>query len=389
MKSTKKSFLNLSVILFFSIIFLNSPGVFSQRNDIMLSSYWDFYSNNYLSSQSSSRGFTGIAGENDLSGTVLNPAALTINKKWTVYGEYTYKSNMTWLRTLGFPDTDLKQYHPSLSAGAGYKINDYFSAGLMYYNSNSHKFSYNFIRTNEFGETIETYEAYDKASISTISMPLVFKYKSILKLGISLNYSFFHRVMGPYGNIGNEIIFDDVKANFQKFYPIAGVVITPVKQWSIGFVFKPELREKIVWEFPNGTTETNPYENIFPMHLGAGTKVSISKINLNLYADYNYYKTSVEEIMKDRHNFNAGAEYLYDKNLVLRLGFFTMFDNRNFDGSVTWLEPEDKYTQYFITVGSSFTHKNITYSLAFMDSHLLSTGYLSQSLLNAGLSYNF
>jgi hypothetical protein len=388
MKSIKKSFFHLPVFLFFILFILNPANTFSQRNDIMLSSYWDFYSNNYLSSQSSSRGFAGIAAENDLSGTVLNPAALTISKKWNVYAEYTYKSNMIWLRTLGFPDTDLKQYHPSLSAGVGYKINDYFSAGLMYYNSNSHKFSYELVRTNEFGEIIGTYDEYDKASISNISMPLVFNYKGILKVGLSLNYSFFHRVIGPYGNIGNEITYSDVKANFQKFYPQAGIVVSPVKQWSIGFVFKPEFREKVTWTFPNGNTETNPYENIFPMHIGAGTKVSISKINLNLYADYNFYQTSVEDIMKDRHNFNAGAEYLYNKNLILRLGFFTMLDNRNFKAT-TWLEPEGKYTQYFLTAGTSFTYKKLTFSVAFMDSHILSTGLLGQTLLNAGISANF
>jgi hypothetical protein len=383
MKSIKKSFLRLPVFLFFILFIFNSPDIFPQ--DFMLSSYWDFYSNNYLSSQSSARGFSGIAAENDLIGTVLNPATLTVNKKWSFSGEYIYKSNVSWPRPNGFPDFDLRQYHPTLSAGVGYKISNCFAAGIMYDYGNSYMNVLDFVRTNEFGEPIGTYEVYDKTSISNISMPIVFNYKNVLKVGVSLNYSFFHRVMGPLGNVGNELAEDEVKANFQKFYPQAGIVVSPIKQWSIGFVFKPEIRGKLVWEFPDGTTNINGDDNIIPLHIGAGTKVCLSKIKLNLYADYNFYQTSVEDIMKDRHNFNVGAEYNYDKNLLLKLGFFTMLDNRNFDINPSWTDAKGKYTQYFVTLGASYTHKKLTYSFAMMDSHLFSTGLIKQTLLNAGV----
>jgi hypothetical protein len=147
---------------------------------------------------------------------------------------------------------------------------------------------------------------------------------------------------------------------------------------------------KIIWKFPNGTESANRDENIFPMHIGAGTKVSIEKIHLNLYADYNYYNTSVEEKMKDRHNINAGAEYLYDKNLTLKAGFFTMPDNRNFNlTGIYWVDPEGKYAQYFITAGASYSFKNVILNLAYMDSRLLSSGSINQSLLNAGVGWNF
>jgi hypothetical protein len=67
-----------------------------------------------------------------------------------------------------------------------------------------------------------------------------------------------------------------------------------------------------------------------------------------------------------------------------------MPDNRNFNlTGIYWVDPEGKYAQYFITAGASYSFKNVILNLAYMDSRLLSSGSINQSLLNAGVGWNF
>ena len=57
-------------------------------------SFWDFYTDNRISTAACGRGYTGIACTDDLSGIFINPASFSRNGKRQFYFEYIYKNNL-------------------------------------------------------------------------------------------------------------------------------------------------------------------------------------------------------------------------------------------------------------------------------------------------------
>ena len=110
------------IIFALTLFTLMSSSAFSQNfqngNSSLFLPFWDFYSVNYLSSKAAGRGYTGIAGDNDISGTIFNPASLELKDKFQVYGEYVFKSNLSAEPNIYF---DLKELHPVMLAGFGFK----------------------------------------------------------------------------------------------------------------------------------------------------------------------------------------------------------------------------------------------------------------------------
>jgi hypothetical protein len=384
--SGRKHLVLIFTSLIFSILFTRiAQSQPLTSSDIYINFFWDFYSNNRLSTLNAGKGYTGIAGESDISGIQLNPASLNLNKRFQAHVEYLYKSNVPWGQNW-IPDVNLKEYHPSLMAAFGYKFNDYFQTGLLYYTANSYKLDFGeFIETNEFGQEIGEFEPFLQMSISSIALPVVFNYKDKLKAGVNLLFSFYHGYdyFGP--TIGNERNIER-KANFNKFNEQFGIVVLPIRDLSLGITFTPKVEQNVVWENSSGSSDAFVKPNVFPMHIGVGSEYRFRNIPLKLAFDYNYYNSYKQEGLNDRNDFHFGAEYAVLKSLSVRTGFFTLKDYRS---GANYIDPIGQYDEYFITLGGTYKIKGFSASVALMDSHILSTGLIKQTLVNGGITMDF
>ncbi len=366
----KKLIIALTALIF-------TLNIFSQQNDVMINPYWYFYSNNHLDAVSSGMGSTGIGSVGSLSTVYLNPASMEINGKYQANIQYTYKSNQAWLQQLGLNDLYLKHYIFSGSAGFAYRINKNFQAGFIYSNPNSYGLNIGeIIMTNEFGQEIGRYEAEDKYVNHSFSIPMVYSIDK-LRIGLSVSYN-LHRRYFNYDQSGT-------LGKFDKFNIQGGIIVTPVKELSIGVSFKPESKGDVSYSsdlFPTIQTE----KAILPMEFGAGASYTLKNNLLRFACDYNYVNGSQLEGQKDQHSVHFGMEYNVNKDWQVRTGFFTQPDPR--DLTTNYLNPQDSYDQIFLTFGGSYKFKNALISLAVMDSHI-SSGVLKYTFINGGVNFNF
>lgn len=362
--------------------FLFSFTLFSQPSDVMINPYWYFYSNNYTDAVSGGMGFAGIGNFGDLTSSNINPASVNIPGKYQATLQYNFKSTQQWGEKYGVDDLYLKNYIYSGSSGFGYRINKMFQTGLLYNNPRSmNQYSPDLIITNEFGEELGRTDMYDKYVHHKFTIPLVFSYK-ILNLGIGLNYNMNRRYF-KYAQDGI------LTSKFDKFSIHAGMIISPVKEFSIGVTFKPQLSGDA-----NHSTDENintqTEKVLLPMEFGAGIVVNLMKNRLKFAADYNYTRSSAANIngseLKDFNQVHAGVEYTVNKQWQVRTGFFNQPDPRKNTESISGVAID--LNQYFLTAGASYMTKKVKISLAIMDSHI-SSGDVKITILNGGINYNF
>lgn len=383
-----KSIVILTLILFYSVIVYCQP---SAQPDLNINVFWDFYSNNRMATINAGKGYTGIAGKNDISGIVLNPASLSVDKKFQIHGEYVYKSDVPWGRTFnpGFGEMNLTATHPSFMLSGAYKITDYLQTGLLWNTANSRRLDMGeFIFTNEFGQEISRVDAYQNMSISTLMLPVVYNYKNKIKAGINFIGLYYHGYLNYITTLKNPGVAQDAKVDVLNFNVQIGFVYSPFKNLSVGGTFTPQVKQLFKWCASDGTTFTNFASNIFPMKLGIGAEYGFSKVPLRVSFDYNYINTSKQDGLKDRNDINIGVEYDFLKQLTIRTGFFTLKDYRQNEANLFYIDPIGKYDEYFLTVGFTYKVKKFSASLALMDSHI-STGLIQQTLLNGGITMDF
>jgi len=360
----------------------------SDHEDIMINPFWDFYSFNYLSTQSSGKGFTGVASENDISGVIINPASINIEKKFQINAQYTYKSNQPWLPALGISDISLKQQTFSGSLGFGYRINKNFQIGFLYNNPSGYYFDLGeFIITDEFGNEIGRYDAYYNFTQHTFNLPFVYSGGGF-KVGTNLSYSvyrnatpgFITTIQNPEGYLYE----DDIAGKTELLRAQLGFIYSSNFGLSIGSSVTSGGKSIVKYKFPTGF---EPFMDAsFPWKVTAGVQYKVPKTSWFLNADYNYFGTSVRDNLRDRHDFHFGIENSINKSWTLRAGFFTLFDYRS--DEVNWVDPVGEYDQYFATFGGSYKNKGITVNLAVLTSEF-SGGMIKNTLVNGGLTFDF
>ena len=79
----------LSHIFFIFTIYSQPLSSYDDR----INYFWDFYSNNRMSTINAGKGYSGVAGDNDIVGIILNPASMNIKNKFEVHAEYVNKTN--------------------------------------------------------------------------------------------------------------------------------------------------------------------------------------------------------------------------------------------------------------------------------------------------------
>jgi hypothetical protein len=363
-------------LLFAALIFLFQQTLnFAQTvDDIMINPFWSFYSDNYLDAVSSGKGGTGIGANGNISSINRNPASLNLPGKYQADVQYVYKTRLQWLPSLGFNDLYLKQNPFSGSAGFGWKFSKEFQSGFLYSNPASMTLNVGeIIMTNEFGEEIGRFEGYDKYIIHSFSVPLVYNFGGF-RFGVNLNYSFHRRYFKT--NPTEEYV-----GKFDRFNIQAGVLFTPIKELSIGATITPESKGKVSNSI--GTFEETA---IIPLKAGAGFEYTFKGNFLRFSGDFIYRNTSARENLKDQIQVHMGLEYRLKKQLAIRGGFIVMQDPRKLPGNYS--NPNDSYSQIFLTAGGTLKLKNTEISLGIMDSHV-SSGEIKNTYINGGVTFNF
>jgi len=366
----------LGILFLFSGIANSQSSFYSQ--DFTINSLWDFYAENKLSATNSGKGYTGVASENDLSGITLNPASFEPVNKYQVIASYEVKSSIGWYSS----DIYLKTIHPTVLAGVGYKINNNFSAGLIYSNQNSFKIDLGeIIQTNEFGQVLGTYEAYQRYITNNFTVPLVYKSK-YFKAGVNLS-AIWYKGFGKYGELAEY----QLNTDFWKFIPTLGIITSPSEEFSFGLTYSPSYKQTIEWTSSNPAHSfTNNSPNYFPALFSAGTELKLLDKRLIFDLDYRFANTSINKNLKDRHNINFGVQYSAMPDLILRTGFFTSRDYRAGDN---YSDEVGKYNTYFLTFGGTYKYKGYSLSMSLMNGDLIRTTPVTHTRLGATISYDF
>jgi len=369
-------------LVLLGILFLLSGIARSQSpynsQDFIINPFWDFYAENKLSASNAGKGNTGVASENDLSGITLNPASFEPVNKFQVIGSYEMKSSVSWLSS----DMYLKTIHPTVFAGVGYKINNNFSAGLIYSNQNSYKLSLGeIIITNEYGNITGYTDAYERYTTNNLIVPLVYKSK-YFKAGVNLSAIWYK----GYSYMSDKEDYQ-FSTSFWKIIPTVGIITSPTETFSFGFTYSPSYKQNIEWTSAN-SVNTYKYNtpNYYPATFSAGTELKFLDKRLIFDLDYRFANTSINPSMKDRHNINFGAQYSVMPDLILRTGFFTALDYR--DGS-NYMEEVGKYNTYYLTFGGTYKYKGYSLSMSLINGDLIRKTSVSHTRLGATLSYDF
>jgi long-subunit fatty acid transport protein len=383
------------ILMSLIILLFAQDSISNYRSCQDFESYWDFYADNRTSSQACGMGYTGVASTGDISSTFINPASLSLENKKQIYFEYVYKNDIDWVY-----DIKYKNLNPNFSIGFGLPINDYLQTGITYRTDKSKKTDYGEIYGTMISDTAESgfintglLDVYKNVKISSFSVPLVFKLKDILSAGVDLSYTNFYSKTRLGGIIYTDSITDSTwtvpytaTASFNKIRPNFGIIVSPLKNLSLGFTYLPEAKENVSIELTD-TTITYVEPNIFPLKIGIGISYTLDVIPMSFSLDYKHSNNSAEEGLADRNDLHFGLGYDINDNLKLRTGLFTQksYTSRAIQLESYW----ENHDQIFTTFGISYKINSLALNLSLMDSHLLSSGSIEQTYLNTGISYGF
>ncbi|MCE1165327.1 MAG: hypothetical protein LWX07_07995 [Bacteroidetes bacterium] len=338
-------------------------------HDYLISPSQDYYSLNFLSVVNAGKGNTGVASKGDVTSALINPASLTLTKKYQTVISYGIKTSSDYTIT-----DNLSQVHPSFSAGAAFKLFDGLNAGILYSNRRNMSYTVN-------SGTLRIEQVFNE---QVFSIPVSVEY-DILKAGIGLNFRLMH---GSLNGIYSTVNFPDGTNTYGKtdkilFTPDFGIILSPYQYVSIGLMLSPAGEFENYWEydtlFPNHTSTSR-----FPLRITAGTELRFPREGFKISFDYTFENMSDLIGYENRSNVNIGAEYEPSQNVTVRSGFFTM----NTQSNRKHLYPQSD-NQYFLTVGGSYLYKGIKFNLALLSSSLVMKSDISHTIINFGAAYEF
>jgi len=374
-----------TIILF---IILHNSLIFSQSREFeeyMLGPAMDFYGYNYLNGPNGGKGNTGVAGENDLSGVLMNPAAFIMNKKYSFNLQYSYKTTNEVSYTYEMGPSfryELQHIAPTIQGGFGMMITKNLNAGILYSNLNSVKFVY-----KDFGVIQSNVEESETVNMHSVNIPFVYSFGKV-SLGMNPHFIYVKDVYKGVSTISQPDGSGEMSRYYSRFNADFGIRFLSGKNFSIGATFTPSYTADIKSNdeyYPTNfkAVSTQPFK------ISAGIEYTGEKKKFKLSADYNFQQTSKLNGYLDKHDFNIGGEYSVNKSLALRAGFFTIFDIRDFeDEDVSFPGKAGDFTQYFVTCGLSYKINNFDLSASLMDSHV-SMGLIKLTIINAGFTYGF
>ncbi len=351
-----KIIFSLVLILSINSFLCDKPS--AQYLDPVINPVWEYYSTNVLSAVSAGKGNTGVSSSGDVGFIYLNPATLNIDKKFQVNVGYNLR-NATYL---------LIQNIFSFSIAAAYKINNNFQTGFAYQND----FSYD--HSSQGGGIPESLTNFSFETHS-IRLPIVYNLKWI-RLGLNVNF------MNLYGTKKG------LSGNLWKIIPEAGMIVTPIPEFSFGLSFYPGFSGGIKYHYEHSNDEII-YDVKFPNRIKAGTEIRLYENRLKLSFDYHYANTSSLEFLKNQNNYHIGLDYSFNENWNFRCGFFTLYDlhpNSYYSYSGVRIEHADLG---FVTFGTTYKYKNYSFNLGIMDNIVHNSQNISYFVINFGAGYEF
>lgn len=377
-----------TILLLITAFLLSASFIFSQTREIddyIMSSANEYYTLNYLGGVNNGRGFAGIGSLQDINGVLMNPASLDIKLKHQLGFQYTFKSTQRWDANTFIGNYYYYTEHiiPTVYVAFGMRLNKQISAGFVYYNPSSAKYDFD---NTPFAGTDNSF--YYRYNVHSFNVPISYNFGKF-RAGAIVSYSLYRTAVHGASTLEQpDGTGEDIVGSFWRLNGQFGLHYTASEMFSAGVTFTPGFKEYQ----SNGARSISPMIKTvskYPMKIGAGIKVNPIKEKLSFFLDYNFSQTSQITGYKDKHNVNFGAEYNFKNNVILRTGFFTLLDNRNFnDSMVTFIDPEGKYSQIFVTLGGTLKIKNIEINTSVMDSHL-STGLIKNTYVNAGMRLDF
>lgn len=383
--------MKMKILFFLVIILLSFSQLLSQTQEVeseenTFKPNYDFFSKNMLSVEAAGKGYTGVADTGNISKTNINPASLEVMDDAQIYYEYGTKNDIDMFE-MNTASMMLQKNKSGVCTGFAYRISNSLQAGLLYNKKSSYIADYGYIYNyDNNGVITDVFHIYEKAEISSISLPITYKHNDKLRFGIGLDLNIFHSISIIPCLFGDQTYYcQNGEIDFTLFRPRLGIIYNPLRTLLMGFTFTPESKKKIIEEILWHKYE---YEaNTFPMEIVVGAKYSLPGIPLDLLVDLKYSNESGYTEFKDRNDFHVGIEYDLLSNLQIRSGFFTQFDYRNMDytvedGSDYWLDTES-YDKNYITFGLSYLWKRIKFDFAVMDSKLFSDSNMAQTHIKA------
>jgi long-subunit fatty acid transport protein len=205
-----------------------------EQEDIMLSPFWEFYSDNHLSLTAAGRGYAGVAETGDLTLANMNPASMAgSGNGWAA--ATVYKTRMPWLKD-AVDNIYLTTNVPSLFFGGCRQMGEALTVGLIY--SDCYSYTLDFgevVYTGTSGEDLGIVDSYDHIRISRVSLPVAFRAAPAFAVGLDLGGNWIQRKSA--GFINNKVDMFNV-------VPKIGFIIGPVSGFSFGVSATPQSNTK-------------------------------------------------------------------------------------------------------------------------------------------------
>lgn len=374
-----------SILCFVALVLLSPINVYSQIPDghqrkepnPFYSSFWDFYAENDVGARVWGMGGAGVANVNDLSAMVINPAVLDLDRKFEVYSEFLSKSENQWLGELiDGPYLKSPSVLPAFF-GVAYKINGQIVIGGGYSSPKYYKLDLGtYVRTDELGNVIGRYDAYDVFKIGQILFPLSFRLNEDCFLGGNISYNFI--------SLSSYLADKKGKSEVEYFNVKLGGLFRITENFDFGITIVPEkeFKTKTTWRDNYSVFVETFRETIYPMKLEAGIRLHRFSWPIEFSFDVKYSKNSRAKYLEDRFDFHLGMEINKFKHTAFQLGYYTRFDFR--DPDIEWLNKVGEYDQHFLTAGMTYNRGKFLLQGSIRDSHLLSSGVMEQTHLSFG-----
>lgn len=353
-----------------------------KESEFHFSSFWDFYAGNDLGVRIWGMGGAGTANVNDLSAMVVNPAALDLDRRFEVYGEFLSKSKTRWIEKLA---DGLYLKSPSILPafiGVAYKINHQVAIGWGFCSPKYYKLDLGIsVRTDESGNVIGEFHSYDIFKIKQILLPLSFKLNENCFLGGNINYNFI--------SLRSHLVDKKGESEIEYFNIKLGLLLRLTENFDLGITFVPEkkFKTKTTWKDEHSVIVEEFGKTIYPSKFEAGIKLHHFSFPIDFAADIKYSRNSRSKYLEDRFDYHLGMEMKNFKHVAFQLGYFTRFDYR--DPDVEWADKVGEYDQHFLTAGTTFNVGKLLLSGCIKDSHLLSSGLIEQTHLSFGAGLRF
>jgi hypothetical protein len=383
----KRIFCLTTLLFIFEVNGFYQVGAAKASPDLFYYSTWDFYSENNVGARVWGMGGAGVANVNDLTAMVINPAALTVKERISLYGEILTKnrSQESWYeqQLQGFPTNFESPVVLPDFVGLGFRISRKVNLGFLASKTMDFDFGKGGIGIPSTG----FFDFYAHFRARQILLPVRFKVTEGLHFGANLNYNFIF-VKRQTFNMWIPGLWKG-KSNVDYWNFKMGILYHPFNKLDLGVTFVPQksFSTETEWNVEDTTFVMECEKTTIPWELAIGFCLhNLTHSFRNLALDIKYSNNSVIDWDVDRLDFHLGVEIEASKEISILLGYFTRFDYRVSEG---WNLTEGELDQHFLTAGLSIKIQRFLIQTSLRNSSLLSEGFMDQTHFSVGTGFHF